>query len=123
MRHSLSTRTTALAAVLASIVCAAGAQAQPAASLPSDIPAHFEPVTASFDYEKREVMIPMRDGVKLHTIIITPKGASRAPILLQRTPYSAEDETGRNASAHETSVVSSAYAPFVHAGYIIVVQD
>jgi putative CocE/NonD family hydrolase len=114
---------TALAAVLVASACAFGAHAQPAASLQSDIPARFEPVTSSFDYTKREVMIPMRDGVKLHTIVIVPKGASHAPILLQRTPYNAEEETSRNASAHETSIVSAAYAPFVQAGYIIVVQD
>ena len=34
-------------------------------------------------------MIPMRDGVKLHTVILVPKGASGAPILLTRTPYNA----------------------------------
>ena len=43
--------------------------------LPSEIPAKFEPVTDSFDYVRREVMIPMRDGVKLHTVILVPKGA------------------------------------------------
>jgi uncharacterized protein len=35
-------------------------------------------------------MIPMRDGVKLHTVILVPKGAKHAPILLTRTPYSAK---------------------------------
>lgn len=40
-------------------------------------------------YTKREVLVPMRDGVKLFTAIYTPKNASRSyPILLQRTPYS-----------------------------------
>jgi putative CocE/NonD family hydrolase len=40
-------------------------------------------------YTKREVRIPMRDGVKLFTAIYTPKDASRTyPILMQRTPYS-----------------------------------
>jgi predicted acyl esterase len=34
-------------------------------------------------------MIPMRDGVKLHTVILVPKGAKGAPILLTRTPYDA----------------------------------
>ena len=43
--------------------------------LPSETPAKFEPVTDSFDYVRREVMIPMRDGVKLHTVILVPKGA------------------------------------------------
>ena len=32
-------------------------------SLPSETPAKVEPVTESFDYVKRDVMIPMRDGV------------------------------------------------------------
>ena len=45
--------------------------------LPSETPAKFEPVTDGFDYVKRDVMIPMRDGVKLHTVIIVPKGAKR----------------------------------------------
>ena len=57
--------------------------------LPSETPSTFEPVTDSFDYVKRDVMIPMRDGVKLHTVILVPKGARRAPILLTRTPYNA----------------------------------
>lgn len=40
-------------------------------------------------YAKREVLIPMRDGVQLFTAIYTPKDTSRTyPILLQRTPYS-----------------------------------
>ena len=53
-----------------------------APALPSETPAKFEPVVDSFDYVKRDVMIPMRDGVKLHTVILVPKGAKRAPILL-----------------------------------------
>ncbi len=40
-------------------------------------------------YTKREVLIPMRDGVKLFTAIYTPKDTSHThPILMQRTPYS-----------------------------------
>ena len=57
---------------------------------PSETPAEFKPVTDSFDYVKRDVMIPMRDGVKLHTVILVPKGAQNAPILLTRTPYNAK---------------------------------
>ena len=37
-------------------------------ALPSETPDTFEPVTDSFDYVRRDVMIPMRDGVKLHTV-------------------------------------------------------
>jgi uncharacterized protein len=61
--------------------------------LPSDIPSTFTRVTSSFDYIKRDVMIPMRDGVKLHTVIVVPKGAKGAPMLLTRTPYSATVQT------------------------------
>ncbi len=45
-------------------------------------------------------MIPMRDGVKLHTVILVPKGAKKAPILLTRTPYSADKLTSHADSAH-----------------------
>ena len=58
--------------------------------LPSEIPAEFKPVTDSFDHTRRNVMIPMRDGVKLHTVVLVPKGAKKAPILLTRTPYDAD---------------------------------
>src|SRR5262249_10382229 len=64
------------------------AQDTPAAKyrdFPSETPAKFQPVTDSFDYERRDVMIPMRDGVKLHTVILVPKGSRNAPILLTRT--------------------------------------
>ena len=44
-------------------------------ALPSETPATFKPSFAGFDYERRDVMIPMRDGVKLHTVILVPKGA------------------------------------------------
>jgi uncharacterized protein len=54
-----------------------------------DIPADFKISTEADDYIKRDVMIPMRDGVKLHTVIIIPKGAARAPMILDRTPYNA----------------------------------
>ncbi len=44
-------------------------------------------------FEKSEVMIPVRDGVKLHTVIFTPKGRSGPlPILFERTPYGAPSE-------------------------------
>src|SRR5258708_987450 len=52
-------------------------QAATQAGLPSEMPAKFEPATASFDYTRRDVMIPMRDGVKLHTVILVPRNAKR----------------------------------------------
>ncbi len=91
--------------------------------LPSEIPATFEPVTASFDHVRREAMIPMRDGVRLHTVILVPKGASRAPILLTGTPYGATKGTTRAESAHLGSVLPGLSDLIVEGGYIRVVQD
>ena len=42
----------------------------------------------------------MRDGVKLHTVIVMPKGAKNAPILLTRTPYGATGMASHAASSH-----------------------
>lgn len=61
-------------------------RAQAPNSLPSETPQHFQTRTDSFEYTRREVMIPMRDGIKLHTVILIPKSANHAPILLTRTP-------------------------------------
>src|ERR1700722_18857981 len=70
----------------------------------SDIPKTFTFPTTNQDYIKREVMIPMRDGVKLHTIIVAPKGAKNAPILLTRTPYNASKRTARSDSPHMLAI-------------------
>ncbi len=80
----------------------------------------------SFDYERRDVMIPMRDGVKLHTVIILPKGAKGAPILLTRTPYDATAQTSHAPSAHLAPILQgydNATEVIVEGGYIRVVQD
>ncbi|WP_288380497.1 CocE/NonD family hydrolase [uncultured Massilia sp.] len=47
------------------------------------------------DYVRRVAMVPMRDGVKLHTVIVLPKNARKAPMLLTRTPYNAAAHTQR----------------------------
>jgi len=95
-------------------------------ALPSEIPAKFVTSTGSFDYVKREAMIPMRDGVKLHTVILVPKGAHGAPMLLTRTPYGADDFTSHRASAHLGPILAgydNAPDVIVEGGYIRVVQD
>src|SRR6202048_1127098 len=44
-------------------------------------------------FDKTEVMIAARDGVKLHTEIYAPQGAKEAlPIVLERTPYGVNDD-------------------------------
>jgi putative CocE/NonD family hydrolase len=105
----------------------AAAQTPPAGStLPSETPARLQPVIDSFDYERRDVMIPMRDGVKLHTVIILPKGAKGAPILLTRTPYDATAQTSHAPSTHLAPILQgydNATEVIVEGGYIRVVQD
>ncbi len=59
--------------------------------LTPDIPAKWTAPAAAADYVKREVEVAMRDGVKLHTVIVVPRGAKNAPILLTRTPYNATE--------------------------------
>ena len=123
----------------ASLVQAVAAQNASTAqypSYPSETPHQFEPRTDSFDYVRREVMIPMRDGVKLYTVILIPKGARGAPILLTRTPYSANEltshdprggeETNAAASSHLGPILNgydNATEVIVEGGYIRVVQD
>jgi putative CocE/NonD family hydrolase len=100
--------------------------AQQPASLPSETPEKLAPVTDSFDYVKRDVMIPMRDGVKLYTVIVIPKGAKNAPILLTRTPYNAGAQTSHAQSSHLGPILNgydNALELILEGGYIRVVQD
>jgi uncharacterized protein len=113
-------------ALSAAVPVAQGQRTAEQQGLPSETPARFTPMTASFDYVKRDVMIPMRDGVKLHTVIIVPKGGGRAPILLTRTPYEAKALTSHANSAHLGPILygyDNATEVIVGGGYIRVVQD
>jgi putative CocE/NonD family hydrolase len=95
-------------------------------ALPSEIPVDFKPTDHGFDHERREVMIPMRDGVKLHTVLLVPKGAKGAPMLLTRTPYEADKLTRHAQSAHLGPVLQgydNVTDVIVEGGYIRVVQD
>jgi uncharacterized protein len=120
-----------LAAVFATFLSAAPPQAKDPAvsSAPSagnDIAKTFKPPVTDYDYIRREVMIPMRDGVKLHTVILVPKGARGAPILLTRTPYEATELTSRTHSSHLGPSLfgyDNATEVIVEGGYIRVVQD
>ena len=97
-----------------------------AQTLPPETPQEFKPTNDGFEYVRREVMIPMRDGVKLHTVIIVPKGAKRAPILLTRTPYNATELTSHAASSHLGPILNgydNALEVIVEGGYIRVLQD
>jgi uncharacterized protein len=132
MTSSKSLRTIALLTLLLAVVLFAGSAAAQAPSpsnsntLPSEMPAQLEPVKDSFDYTRREVMLPMRDGTKLHTVILIPKGAKNAAILLTRTPYNATELTSHSFSSHlgpSLNGYDNALEVILEGGYIRVVQD
>lgn len=89
----------------------------------TDIPPKFTAPKTDYDYVKRVEMIPMRDGVKLYTVIALPKGAVHAPILLTRTPYNAAGRAQRTESPHMLDELPEGDDVFVKAGYIRVFQD
>ncbi|MFZ5786663.1 MAG: CocE/NonD family hydrolase [Acidobacteriota bacterium] len=131
MRHATLSRRPTWSVLAAGItVLAAGAAAErapgPVQVLPGETPASFAPATDAFDHVRRDVMIRMRDGVKLRTVILVPTGAKDAPILLTRTPYDAAVLTGHAHSPRLASVLQgydNAADVVVEGGYIRVVQD
>jgi putative CocE/NonD family hydrolase len=70
-------------------------------------------------YHKRETMIPMRDGIRLHTTIYMPIDSTNTyPLLMKRTPYSSQP--------YGEDTFPSTLGPsdhFVDSGYIFVTQD
>jgi putative CocE/NonD family hydrolase len=70
-------------------------------------------------YEKKEVYITMRDGIRLFTSIYTPKNsAMKHPVLLNRTPYNIESQ-GPDAYSYFLQI----YSRYVEEEYIMVFQD
>ena len=113
------------------------ASVEPAVQPGGDIPRGFEPPPpqpprqglraalppSAYQYVRREVAIPMRDGARLYTVLIIPKGVTRAPILLDRTPYSARKTTERAPGPLPENILTPMYAELLRAGYILAVQD
>ncbi|HKA36920.1 MAG TPA: CocE/NonD family hydrolase [Thermoanaerobaculia bacterium] len=119
----------ALAGLILAFPSAAQTPARPPAkypNFPSETPSNLEAKREGWDYERRIAEIPMRDGVKLHTVILVPKGAKGAPILMTRTPYEADKLTANTESAHlgpSLQGYDNAVETIVEGGYIRVVQD
>jgi putative CocE/NonD family hydrolase len=71
------------------------------------------------EYTKQEAMIPMRDGVKLHAVILRPTGSERSgetlPFLMQRTPYGVDGYSSNGVNASKPELAAS--------GYIFVYED
>ena len=116
-----------LVLLVAGLACGAGdAAADAARSLQSEAPHEFVTSVDTFDYVRRDVMIPMRDGVKLMTVILIPRGAARAPMLLTRTPYGAAERLAPHPSAHLAAVLDGTDVvdrAVTEGGYIRVLQD
>jgi putative CocE/NonD family hydrolase len=76
-----------------------------------------EPQTFSKpEFARQEAMIPVRDGIKLHAIILVPKDVTAPlPILMQRTPYGVDESTSDS--------VNSRYPELVRDHYIFVFED
>ena len=113
--------TAIVAAVLSVSSASLWAQKQ---ALPGDdlVQSYKAPEVAS-DFDKRVMMVAMRDGVKLYTVIVVPKGAKGAPIVLTRTPYNAAGRAARSKSGKMIEALPLSDEVFVEAGYIRVYQD
>jgi predicted acyl esterase len=93
--------------------------------LPLVLPLHLPVVRADSNetdlreiFKKRDVMIPMRDGVRLHTEIYIPKHATGPlPFLFERTPYGLDDD--ENGFSRKFAI----YKELIPEGYIFVFQD
>ncbi len=71
---------------------------------------HFRP------YSREDVMIPMRDGIKLHAVILRPTDTKEPlPFLMQRTPYGVD--------GYDSDAVNSRYTELAQSGYIFVMED
>src|SRR5580693_2175535 len=118
--HKPNTLSVFVALAIVSITSAfAQEQKMPA----NDIPPNFKAPAQPTDFDKRVVMVPMRDGTKLYTVIVVPKGAKGAPMLLTRTPYNAASRAARSKSGRMIEALPLSDEVFVEAGYIRVYQD
>src|SRR5450432_2165152 len=73
-------------------------------------------VSQTKEYNRQEIMIAMRDGIKLNTVIFTPKDQSEPlPFLLSRTPYGVSNEVSPEKNQYIEDMAAE--------GYIFVFQD
>jgi len=132
-------KTVALAAVAFATSLVAQTPVQPAVQPGGDIPPSSHSVPAapafaprlslpvidpSFQYERRQVWIAMRDGARLYAVLIIPKTSGKHPIMLDRTPYSADKRVSTgSAGPQPDTILSPLDAELVRAGYILAVED
>jgi uncharacterized protein len=76
------------------------------ASKISDQPLQFNKV----EYTRQEVMIPVRDGIKLHAVILRPKDyTTPLPFLMERTPYGVDGNTPESINPRQPELAASRY--------------
>lgn len=109
-----------LSAIAAIGVLAASAQANPRVGEPA-ASSTFEPMPTKLEAAAAELgaapdkyvfdylMLPMRDGVRLATIVIRPKAKGRFPTILERTPYVANG-------------LARTYGPLFESNYVVLIQ-
>ena len=74
-------------------------------------------------YVKKTYMVPMRDGVKLFTVVLSPVNYDKpVPFLIERTPYGA-DIGLKEDSTINVGLLPSYYRKLLKGGYILVFQD
>jgi dipeptidyl aminopeptidase/acylaminoacyl peptidase len=77
---------------------------------PRPVPNHFRL------YSREEAMIPMRDGIKLHAVILRPQDMRQPlPFLMERTPYGVDGNT--------SDTINERYTTLAQSGYIFVMED
>lgn len=116
----------AIAFALSASAQSSGAPKPKYPDYPSETPVKFVATTDGHNYARRDVMLPMRDGIKLHTVILVPSGARHAGILLTRTPYEADTLTNNTRSGNLATSLQgydNATDIIVEDGYIRVIQD
>ena len=124
MKRSYARCLILLAAVLSFASTVVIAQTPPRVTpMTPDVVEKYDQTLSSADYVRHEVMVPMRDGVKLFTVVVMKKGVTKAPILLSRTPYNANGSTGRINSQRIVDILEVMDTEFVTDNYIRVYQD
>ena len=113
----------AAAVLLLSVTVTLACTAQDKTIVKDDLNTSFRAPAQEYDYVKRVEMVPMRDGTKLYTVIVIPRGAKNVPIVLTRTPYNAAGRAERVKSTKMLEELPLSDEVFVRAGWIRVYQD
>jgi predicted acyl esterase len=78
-------------------------------------------------WDRTEVMVPMRDGVRLQTVIYAPRAAQasgeKLPVLFMRTPYGFGEAEKDGVRQHSYWLTAPWLRPMLDDGYLLVMQN